>query len=104
MKTKRRRTKKVTDGFIYVIGNRSWPDYFKVGRSKDIYARSRQISNQRPFDGPCEIIDAVFSKELLAADRLIKARLLPYRYGGEFYRCPIEKIVAEIRALRSCLK
>jgi hypothetical protein len=92
-------------GFVYVITNKAWPDYVKIGRAFDPKQRLKDYQTGCP-KRDYELYAAVYFKDCFMAEKEIHARLEEsYRNGalGEWYN--ISPLLArhEINKLRSVL-
>lgn len=71
-------------GFLYVVVNKAWPGYCKLGRTFDLEKRLRAYQTASPKR------DFAFSyhrhfQDVLAAERALKAWLPGLKAQGEWY-------------------
>jgi hypothetical protein len=75
-------------GLIYCLRNASMPDLYKIGRTKDIETRLRQLSRATGVPTPFELVVKQWVPDQVKAERSIHQALSKYRYSPdrEFFR------------------
>lgn len=84
----------MTPGYIYLM-RMDAPDsegYYpcKIGKSKDVPSRKKQIGVLLPYD--LELVLSVAVDDMSAAERVLHSLYEPYRLRGEWFRLPQEGI------------
>lgn len=68
------------DGYVYILGA---PDYYKIGRAKDVDARARQLAIQLPW--AVDIVHAIPCEDYATAERALHRRFADRRANGEWF-------------------
>jgi hypothetical protein len=93
----------VQEGYVYVITNKAWPDWVKIGRAIDANDRLRAYQTSSPLRD-YQIVHSVHFEDVNAAERkahLIAARMTGKPWNkvdnGEWFRLTQEQAVEVLR-------
>lgn len=93
-------------GFVYIMGNRSMPGIFKIGRTEGSpHLRAEQLSSSTGVAKPFEVLAYVAVKDSIRAERQAHAELARYRVSGnrEFFDCRISDAYYTLQGLAGFL-
>ena len=93
----------VQEGYVYVIMNKAWPDWVKIGRAIDANDRLRAYQTSSPLRD-YQIVHSVHFEDVNAAERkahLIAARMTGAPWNkvdnGEWFRLTHEQAIDVLR-------
>lgn len=86
---KPKRTRRMASGFVYLMTN---GDLFKIGVSKDVERRRREIENASGF--PVEIVSSGFYDDMLGAELEFHDRYREMRRRGEWFELTPEQVAS----------
>lgn len=68
---------KKKEGYIYIVANSAWPDYYKLGVTHDIKARLRTYQTSSPYRN-YEVKYYIQHPDCYVAERKIHEKLRPF--------------------------
>lgn len=79
-------------GYIYIFSNSSYPGLLKIGRTKSVTRRVRELSSATAVPTPFEVEFTRLVGNAAAAESALHGRLGPYRTNArrEFFRVSLE--------------
>lgn len=81
-------------GHVYIITNRAFPGYVKIGKAVNPFVRARALQTGMPDNlGVYEVHWMAYHPQALALEAEVHRRLAKFRRGGEWFE--IDKIDAE---------
>lgn len=85
------KNKRIKEGYIYIISNKSFPDYFKVGVTVDIQSRLRTYQTSDP-KRQYKVEYYIFHPEAYIAEKKIKDSMNHFakEIRGEWYNTSLE--------------
>ena len=92
------------DGFVYIITNKAWPEYVKIGRAFDPFARLSGYQTSCPYRD-YELRYAVYFEDCHQAERSVHYMLDKWRRGGEWFFADVEEatqLIDRLRETTSC--
>ena len=91
-------------GFVYIITNKAWPEYVKIGRAFDPDARLSGYQTSCPYRD-YELRYAVYFNDCYQAERSVHYMLDKWRRGGEWFFADVEEatqLIDRLRETTSC--
>lgn len=88
LKFKRTNSLPCQEGFIYIIGNPSWPDYYKVGMTLDTKERLSSYQTYSPFRD-YKLYHYRFVEDRRNAEKQLHKVLEEYSCKGEWFNIPL---------------
>jgi len=73
-------------GYVYLIKVASEPPRYKIGRTKNVHNRFKQLQECCPF--PLKIIDYFFTDDMSLREKLLHEKMGKYRVYGEWFLLP----------------
>ncbi len=92
---------------IYVIGCSQIPNFYKIGKTKNINERFKVYKTHNPHK--MDILHLKYSKDMKLVENILKTTLKPYRYvgegGTEWYKCDnVNILIGEVETVVSFLE
>lgn len=86
----------MSSGYLYIITNKSWPGWIKIGTTRNLKTRLQTYQTSSPFRN-YEVMYSIKHPEYLQAERNIKLQMTRFakRIKNEWYEVDIE--VAKVR-------
>ena len=86
----------MSSGYLYIITNKSWPGWIKIGTTRNLKTRLQTYQTSSPFRN-YEVIYSINHPEYLQAERNIKLQMTRFakRIKNEWYEVDID--VAKVR-------
>jgi hypothetical protein len=78
-------------GFVYIISNRAWPGYYKVGRAENVRDRLATFQTGSPHRD-YEVAYTVGVPDCVAAERFAHEALADSRREGEWFKASLTAI------------
>lgn len=87
-------------GYVYIAQSESLPEVWKIGLTRDVPRRMKQLSSGMPK--PFKVKTTEHFKDCLRAEELLHKKLAPFRVSRrrEFFSCPYETALNELRAVQ----
>ncbi len=86
----------MSSGYLYIITNKSWPGWIKIGTTRNLKTRLQTYQTSSPFRN-YEVMYSIQHPEYLQAEQNIKLQMKRFakRIKNEWYEVDIE--VAKVR-------
>jgi sulfatase maturation enzyme AslB (radical SAM superfamily) len=86
----------MSSGYLYIITNKSWPGWIKIGTTRNLKTRLQTYQTSSPFRN-YEVMYSIKHPEYLQAEQNIKLQMKRFakRIKNEWYEVDIE--VAKVR-------
>ena len=86
----------MSSGYLYIITNKSWPGWMKIGTTRNLKTRLQTYQTSSPFRN-YEVMYSIKHPEYLQAEQNIKLQMKRFakRIKNEWYEVDIE--VAKVR-------
>lgn len=89
-----------TNGFVYVISNKSMPGLIKVGMSTRMpEERAKELSSDTSTPSPFIVEYYAIFDDMRRAERMVHQQLKPYHHGKEFFSTTVENAIYSIEEL-----
>ena len=75
-------------GYLYIIVNRAWPEWTKIGITDNLNKRLNSYQTSSPFRD-YELIYSIHHPDYLKAEKKLKETMKPFatEIKGEWYKC-----------------
>ena len=79
-------------GYIYLIKAESEPPRYKIGMSKNVHKRYKQLKECCPF--PLRLIKYIKVKDMRVEEKILHEKMDKYRVWGEWFILPYHLIIS----------
>lgn len=83
---------KITEGFVYVVVNKAWPCWVKVGQTSDYMGRLNTYQTSSPLVDFEMVVIKHVTDSLQAETEILEAARKQFQVRGEWVKCSVAEI------------